>query len=197
MEWYWKWKTEKLRKPVPTSRSNFVSNWDFCNEWPATNHMSHAKLLEDCPSSNLCIKIQFLIHKIHSVPIIKTNMSSSWKYNQSKLWESHRQNMLCICNVNVLKPLNTELNRIFHLLILLRDLTFIGPCIVSIFQYISKQDAKLHSYLYMETALHVSRGTSTHHQELIQLYLQHLVLFTRKPPTARSNRFQLFHDSGR
>jgi len=33
-------------------------------------------------------------------------------------------------------------------------------------------------YLYMETALHVSGGTSTHHQERIQLYLQHLVYVT-------------------
>ena len=30
-------------------------------------------------------------------------------------------------------------------------------------------------YLYLETALHVSGGTSTHHQERMQLYLQHLV----------------------
>jgi hypothetical protein len=30
-------------------------------------------------------------------------------------------------------------------------------------------------YLYLESALNVSGGTSTHHQELIQLYLQHLV----------------------
>ena len=30
-------------------------------------------------------------------------------------------------------------------------------------------------YLYLETALHVSGGTSTHHQERIQRYLQHLV----------------------
>jgi hypothetical protein len=30
-------------------------------------------------------------------------------------------------------------------------------------------------YLYLETALHVSGGTTTHHQERIQLYLQHLV----------------------
>ena len=30
-------------------------------------------------------------------------------------------------------------------------------------------------YLYLETALHVSGGTSTHYQERIQLYLQHLV----------------------
>jgi hypothetical protein len=38
-----------------------------------------------------------------------------------------------------------------------------------------QQDAKLYSLLYLETALHVSGGTSTHHQERIQLYLQHLV----------------------
>ena len=30
-------------------------------------------------------------------------------------------------------------------------------------------------YLYLETALHVLGGTSTHHQEGKQLYLQHLV----------------------
>jgi hypothetical protein len=33
-------------------------------------------------------------------------------------------------------------------------------------------------HLYPETALHVSDGTSTHHQEGIQLYLQHLVFVT-------------------
>ena len=33
-------------------------------------------------------------------------------------------------------------------------------------------------YLYLEIALHVSGGTSTHHQERIQLYLQHLVFVT-------------------
>jgi hypothetical protein len=73
-------------------------------------------------------------------------------------------------------------------------------------------------YLYLETALHVSGGTSTHHQERIQLYLQHLVFVKplllsaaiveelepvsvccgwRTPPTAHSDQFQLFHDSGR
>jgi hypothetical protein len=31
-------------------------------------------------------------------------------------------------------------------------------------------------YLYLETALHVPGGKSTHHQEHSQLYLQHLVL---------------------
>jgi hypothetical protein len=33
-------------------------------------------------------------------------------------------------------------------------------------------------YLYLETALHFSGGTATHHQERIQLYLQHLVFVT-------------------
>jgi hypothetical protein len=33
-------------------------------------------------------------------------------------------------------------------------------------------------HLYLETALHVSGGTSTDHQERIQLYLQQLVFVT-------------------
>jgi hypothetical protein len=33
-------------------------------------------------------------------------------------------------------------------------------------------------YLYLETALHVSGGTTPHHQERKQLYLQHLVFVT-------------------
>jgi len=33
-------------------------------------------------------------------------------------------------------------------------------------------------YLYLETALRVLRSTSTHHQERIQLYQQHLVFDT-------------------
>jgi len=33
-------------------------------------------------------------------------------------------------------------------------------------------------YLYLEIALHVSGGTSTHYQKRVQLYLQHLVFVT-------------------
>jgi hypothetical protein len=93
-----------------------------------------------------------------------------------------------------------------------------GTCIVSIFQYISNKMQRYTVYLFLETALHVSGGTSIHHQERIQLYLQHLVFVTplllptaiveelkpvlvccgwRTPSTAHSNRFQLLHDSGR
>jgi len=61
-----------------------------------------------------------------------------------------------------------------------------------------QQDAALHSLLYLETALHVSGGTSTHHQERTQLYLQHLVLVTPLLlPAAIMEEFQLFHDTGR
>jgi hypothetical protein len=41
-----------------------------------------------------------------------------------------------------------------------------------------QQDAMLHSLFYLETALHILGVTSTHHQERIQLYLQHLVFVT-------------------
>jgi hypothetical protein len=88
-------------------------------------------------------------------------------------------------------------------------LVFMGPCIVNVFQYISNKMQRYTIYLYLETALHVSGGTSTHYQERIQMYLQHLVFVTPlllsaalveelepvwvccgwlRPPTAHSNR---------
>jgi hypothetical protein len=52
-----------------------------------------------------------------------------------------------------------------------------GQCIVIII--LISNDMQLYTvYLYLEIALHVSGGTSTHHQERIQLYLQHLVFVT-------------------
>jgi len=66
----------------------------------------------------------------------------------------------------------------------------------------TQQDATLHNLFYLETVLHVSGGTTIHHHVRKQPYLQHLVFVTplllrRTPPTAHSNKFQLFHDSGR
>jgi hypothetical protein len=91
-------------------------------------------------------------------------------------------NLKCYHNLEgkkrLVNPLNAELISISHLLVLLRDLTFMGPCIVSIFQYISNKMQHYTVYLYLETALHVSGGTSAHYQERIQLYLQHLVFVT-------------------
>jgi hypothetical protein len=42
------------------------------------------------------------------------------------------------------------------------------------FQYISN-NMQRYTVFYLETALHVSAGTTSHHQERKQLYLQHLV----------------------
>ena len=53
-----------------------------------------------------------------------------------------------------------------------------GPCTLSIFQYIFNKMQLYTVYLYLETALHGSGGTSTHHQERIQLYLEQLVFVT-------------------
>jgi 1,4-dihydroxy-2-naphthoate octaprenyltransferase len=58
------------------------------------------------------------------------------------------------------------------------SLTFMGPCIVIIIPIYIQQDATLHSLFYLKTALHVSGGTTTRHQERIKLYLEHLVFFT-------------------
>jgi hypothetical protein len=51
---------------------------------------------------------------------------------------------------------------------------FMGKCIVSISNKMQRYTVSS----YLETALHVSGGTSMHHQERIQLYLQYLVFFT-------------------
>jgi hypothetical protein len=50
----------------------------------------------------------------------------------------------------------------------------VGKCIVST----SNEMQRYTVYLYLETALHISGGTSTYHQERIQLYLQHMVFVT-------------------
>ena len=57
-------------------------------------------------------------------------------------------------------------------------------CVGRIFQYRSNKMQFYVIYLYLETALHVSGGTSTQHQERIQLYLQDLLLVTPLLPPA-------------
>ena len=74
----------------------------------------------------------------------------------------------CNQNRSFINPLNAELNPICHLLVLLKDLTFMGPCIVSIFLHISNKMQRHTVYLYLETALqffgwyfHTSTGAHT------------------------------------
>jgi len=63
------------------------------------------------------------------------------------------------------------------------------------------QDATLYSLFHLKTVLHVSGGTTTHHQERKQLYLQLLVFATPLLLPAAIQlfqmQFQLLHDSGR
>jgi len=64
-----------------------------------------------------------------------------------------------------------------------------GPCILSIFQYIS---SKMQRYtVYLETALHVSDGTTTHHQEANNCIYCYICI------CAIVEELELFHDSGR
>jgi hypothetical protein len=49
-----------------------------------------------------------------------------------------------------------------------------GKCILSI----SNKMQRYTVYLYLETVLHVSGGTSSHHQERMQLYLQSGICYT-------------------
>ena len=67
---------------------------------------------------------------------------------------SHRCPVACLKYVSVALQIN---------------FTFMGSFIVRI----SNKMQRYTVYLYLETALHVLGGTTTHHQEHIQLYLQH------------------------
>jgi hypothetical protein len=163
-------------------------------------------------------EIEVLRRKKYSCAILTTIYS----YGLARDWAQASRVMRPKTNrkARFFNPLNAELNPICHFLVLLGDSTFMGPCIVSIFQYmcISNKMQRYTVYLYLETALHDSGGIFTHNQERIQLYLQHLVFVTplllsasiveemepvwvccgwRTPPTAHSNRFHLFHDSGK
>jgi hypothetical protein len=57
-----------------------------------------------------------------------------------------------------------------------------------------QQDAKLHSLFYLETVLHVSGGTTTHHHERKQLYLQHLLFVRPLLLPAASKNVEQFPD---
>ena len=79
-------------------------------------------------------------------------------YSWNVLWN--------ICTNNIFPVLNETLHIQFNVQ---------GPVYRKYILIYIRQDATLHS-LFLETALHVSGGISTRHQEHTQLCLQHLVL---------------------
>jgi len=95
--------------------------------------------------------------------------------------------------MKVIKPsFNTEISSVFkrHTFRLNLSLDFTPPnkfySLFKIHGFVhlkniliyTQQDATLHSLFYLETALHVSGGTTTHHQDPKQLYLRHLLFVT-------------------
>ena len=135
--------------------------------WPLSTHRLNSPTIGSVHSA-----FDFWCHDMVSV----TNCTE--KSFKSLDWFRSVTEALAVSTKYFINPLNAELSPICHLLVLLGDLTFMGPRIVSIFQYISNKMQRYTVYLYLETALHVSGGASTHHQERIQVYLQHLVFVT-------------------
>jgi hypothetical protein len=72
-------------------------------------------------------------------------------------WELHNEE---------LNPLNAELTLICHLLILLGDLTFMGPCIVNIFQYIYPTRCNVTHFIYISKLLYMFRVAYATHRTL-------------------------------
>ena len=68
----------------------------------------------------------------------KRRMPFAYRINYART-QTHAQNI---------NPLNAELNPICHLLVLLGDLTFICPCFVSKFQYISNKIQRYTVYIW-------------------------------------------------
>ena len=50
------------------------------------------------------------------------------------------------------------------------DLTFTGPCIANVFSSATNKMQRYTIYLFLSNALHVSGGSSAHHQELNTVY---------------------------
>jgi hypothetical protein len=80
-------------------------------------------------------------------------------------WKGNLKNVLEFCYNGIPKYLKNYFN--LHVSVYYKNILI----------YI-QQAVTLHSIFYLETTLHVAGGTTTHHQERKQLYLQHLVFVT-------------------
>ena len=70
-------------------------------------------------------------------------------------------------------------------------LTFMGPCIANVFLSITNKMQRYTSYLFLWNALHVSGGSSAHHQEL-----KNCQIFSATCH-CRGRDFHPLHNSGR
>jgi hypothetical protein len=98
---------------------------------------------------------------LSSYPAYRVTSTCSWINDVQHQQNEKKKNCNYICDISLklsrsldrFNPLNAELNPICHLPLLLGDLTFMGPCIVSIFQYISNKMQRYTIYLHLETTL--------------------------------------------
>jgi hypothetical protein len=190
------------------------SHWNFC-EIRSLDKVNH-NLYTGITTSLLPARVHLKNFYLHSSCQLTFNMRKSWKAAPSKPM------IIFFCY----RTVGTEAKSIKHRHVLrISDRHLVKFNVhVSVHRnsilkrvYI-QQDATLHSLFYLETALHVSGGKSLIIRSAKQLYLQHLIFVTpycylplswnswnwcwvccgwRTPPTAHSNRFQLFHDSDR
>ena len=107
---------------------------------------------------------------------IECGQACSSSLKKSDIWP------ICLLLNDSLNLLKAELNTKRHTnctylmpLPHTQNSTFMCPRIIIVILIYNQKDTTLHSLFYLETALHVSGGTSTHPQERKQLYLQHLV----------------------
>jgi hypothetical protein len=85
------------------------------------------------------VQIEHSVALTNSRPVIPPPPSHSQQSPaQLQICVPLRGDHFVFCGLYI-NPLNAELNPICHLLVLLGDLTFMGPCIVSVFQYISNK----------------------------------------------------------
>jgi len=86
---------------------------------------------------------KFLRPLVHGAVIASVHMLNNYIVSKVSFNRNSRCRCATTCKMpkkqtihHLLNPLNAELNPICHLLVLLGDLTFMGPCILCIFQYI-------------------------------------------------------------
>jgi hypothetical protein len=119
--------------------------------------------------------LRCLVHSIYSTVTRKTTTEK--KRTFTSLLVSYQKCKKMLTSTLIIFE-QTDYFRDNSLYIITQNLTFMCLCIVKIFHSNVQQKATLHSLFYLETALHVSSGTTTHQQECKQLYLQHLVFVT-------------------
>jgi hypothetical protein len=107
-----------------------------------------------CVLSGACARQLIIFYSMFKNTVATGNVSSHWESN--------------LFTKSQLNPLNAELNPICHLLTLLGDLTFMGPCIVKYIPTYIQQDATLHSLFIagncstcFEFYFHTSSGART------------------------------------